>query len=67
MMGVLGSEAELGCEVNERFGLTIDDEVRPGEHEYHDHRIIESMGLDDLDVCECRGKLAKRAGWDSEH
>ncbi len=32
MMGVLVSKAELGCEVNERFGLTIGDEVL--EHEY---------------------------------
>jgi hypothetical protein len=47
MMGVLGSEAELGREVNERFGLTKD--ARYGW---------------DLDVCECRGKLAKRAGWE---
>ncbi len=55
MMGVLGSEAELGCEVNELFGLTmIDDKVL--EHEYPSRW--------DLDVCECRGKLAKRAGWE---
>ncbi len=29
-MGVLGSEADLGREVNERFGLTNDDEVSMG-------------------------------------
>ena len=28
MMGGLGGEEELGCEVNEQFGLTMDDEVR---------------------------------------
>ncbi len=30
MMGVLGSEAELGRQVNERFRLTNDDEVSMG-------------------------------------